>query len=419
MPVITLMRVLLFLFLLIILCPTINAREITVTDGEGNDIPVEVIQAHGELVVIWFVDHDEPRPLFDNLLRALAKTGIEIWRVDLLAGYYLPRSSETVRTLHGEGVAAVIEAAHRESTKKILLASYDRMPLPLLRGVNRWQGGERESRLLGAILFYPNLFGPAPMAGEEPQLDPILHATNLPLVIYQPELGSQRWRLSQVVSALWQGGSATYVYLVPGVKDWFIMGEDGPDEAETRRVARLPGQLPILARLLEGHPSPIPNRPPEAVHIPASKLSTLAALAPRPAPPLKLRDHLGQPLDLQSLAGKVILVNFWATWCPPCVEEIPSLNRLQAHYRDLEVDILSIDFRETEKAVTAFLKERPVDFPVLMDRDGLTSLAWRVFSFPSSFIIDRQGRLRYSANRALNWDAKEVISVIDGLLTEP
>jgi thiol-disulfide isomerase/thioredoxin len=316
-------------------------------------------------------------------------------------------------------VAAVIQAAHRESTKKILLASYDRMPLPLLRGVNRWQGNEMRSRLLGAVLFYPNLFGPAPVAGEKPLLDPILNTTNLPLVIYQPELGAQRWRLPQVVSTLWQAGSATYVYLVPGVKDWFIMGEGEPDKTETRVVAKLPKQLSILARLLEDHPKPKPNRPILTTQIPRTRLSTLSALEnPRQAPGLKLSDHLGHPLDLNTLKGKVVLVNFWATWCPPCVEEIPSLNRLQTHYRDQDVSIVSVDFRESAEEIAHFLQERPVDFPVLMDRNGQSSLAWGVFSFPSSFIIDKQGRISYSANRALNWDSQEVISVIDGLLTK-
>ncbi|WP_316367208.1 TlpA family protein disulfide reductase [Candidatus Thiodiazotropha sp. CDECU1] len=124
-------------------------------------------------------------------------------------------------------------------------------------------------------------------------------------------------------------------------------------------------------------------------------------------------------MDLRSLKDQVVLVNFWATWCPPCVEEIPSLNRLQENYPNQQVRIVSVDYRESPKEIEAFLEQIPVDFPVLMDRDGLTSLAWRVFSFPSSFIVDRQGRIRYSANRALNWDSKEVIEVIDRLLAEP
>ncbi|MEW8026735.1 MAG: TlpA disulfide reductase family protein [Candidatus Thiodiazotropha sp.] len=417
---ITTMRVLILLFLLLSNSPTITALEHSVTDRHGNDISIDIKQASGDLVMIWLVDHAEPRPLFDTLLQQLTDSGIEIWRVDLLGSYYLPRSSENVRTLDGEGVAAVIRAAHSMTTKKLLLASYDRMPLPLLRGVNRWQTTRQESRLLGAILFYPNLFGAAPMAGVAPELDPILNLTNLPLVIYQPELGSQRLRLQQVVTALWDAGSPTYVYLVPGVRDWFIMGEDEPDEQQAKMVARLPRQLPVLARLLDSHPTPATHIPLQATQIPSGNLYTLTAVERHePAPPLKLADSQDHFLDIQAFRNRVILVNFWATWCPPCVEEIPSLNRLQAHYKNQDVSIVSVDFRESGEEIEAFLEERPVDFPVLMDRDGLTSLAWRVFSFPSSFIIDRQGRLRYTANRALNWDSKEVIEVIDGLLAEP
>ncbi|PVV17742.1 MAG: hypothetical protein B6D78_08840 [gamma proteobacterium symbiont of Ctena orbiculata] len=414
------MRVLILFFLLLSSSPALTAIEHSVTDRDGNDISIDIRQAAGELVMIWLVDHAEPRRLFDALLQQLSESGIEIWRVDLLQAYYLPRSSENVRTLDGEGVAAVIRAAHKRSDKQILLASYDRMPLPLLRGVNRWQATQQESRLLGAILFYPNLFGPAPIAGEPPAIDPILNATNLPLIIYQPELGSQRWRLDQVVTTLWQAGSPTYVYLVPGVRDWFIMAKDEPEEEEKKAVARLPRQIRILAKLLENHPKPTTNLAATAAPIPATNLTTLTTLQrPIPAPPLSLRDSHQRHMDLRSLKDQVVLVNFWATWCPPCVEEIPSLNRLQENYPNQQLRIVSVDYRESPKEIEAFLEQIPVDFPVLMDRDGLTSLAWRVFSFPSSFIVDRQGRIRYSANRALNWDSKEVIEVIDRLLAEP
>ncbi|MES9969650.1 MAG: TlpA disulfide reductase family protein [Candidatus Thiodiazotropha sp.] len=414
------MRVLILFLLLQAISPAVPAIEHSITDRNGNDIAIEIEQAAGDLVMIWLVDHDEPRLLFDSLLQQLSESGIEIWRVDLLEAYYLPRTSENVRTLDGEGVAAIIDAAHQRSDKKILLASYDRMPLPLLRGVNHWQATQRDSRLLGAVLFYPNLFGPAPKAGEPPALDPILEATNVPLVIYQPELGSQRWRLQQVVTTLWQAGSPTYVYLVPRVRDWFIMAKDEPEEAEKKVVARLPRQISMLAKLLENHPKPPITLTTSATQIPATTITTLTTLErPKPAPALSLSDSRQDHLDLRSLKDKVVLVNFWATWCPPCVEEIPSLNRLQAKYQDQEVSIVSVDYRESAKEIETFLQQIPVEFPILMDRDGLTSLAWGVFSFPSSFILDRQGRIRHTANRALNWDSQEVIEVIDRLLAEP
>ncbi|MEW8467536.1 MAG: TlpA disulfide reductase family protein, partial [Candidatus Thiodiazotropha sp.] len=111
------------------------------------------------------------------------------------------------------------------------------------------------------------------------------------------------------------------------------------------------------------------------------------------APDFELTDIDGTTHRLSDYRGKALVVNFWATWCPPCVEEIPSLNRLLAHYRGQRIEIISVDYRETAEEIGKFLQQIPVDFPVLMDRDGLTSLDWQVFSFPSSFIIDRLGRI--------------------------
>jgi hypothetical protein len=100
------------------------------------------------------------------------------------------------------------------------------------------------------------------------------------------------------------------------------------------------------------------------------------------------------------------------------VEELPSLNRLGRRYADSPFAILSVDFQESVEHIREFTGRIPVDFPVLLDADGRTSLDWRVFSFPSSFLIDRGGRIRYSVNRAIDWDNPEVWEIIDGLLGE-
>jgi thiol-disulfide isomerase/thioredoxin len=403
---------LLFFFSGLCLGETLN-----ISDRDGNDITIQVTPARGDLLTIWFVDHDETREPFDMMLDDLSRQGVEVWRVDLLADYFLNRSSETVRTLPGEGIADVIQAAHSLSDKRILLASYDRMPIPLLRGVRLWQQQAEESRLLGAMLFYPNLFGPAPMAGEEPQLDPILEATNIPLVIFQPALGSQRLRLEQVVQPLWRGGSPTYVYLVPNVRDWYFMGEGAHETREQSATDALPRQILAFARLLEHHPTPAKALPLQEKRPAKGEIQTLVRLSkPKPVRPFSLLTIDAQRYDSSAFGGRVVLLNFWATWCPPCVEELPSLNRLQARYAGQDLLVVSIDFRETPQEMADFLTGTPVDFPVLMDQDGRVSLDWGVFSFPSSFIIDRQGQIRYAANRAIDWDSPEVWQAIDRLL---
>ncbi len=127
---------------------------------------------------------------------------------------------------------------------------------------------------------------------------------------------------------------------------------------------------------------------------------------------------LGRQFESGDYRGRVTLVNFWATWCPPCVEEIPSLNQLARRYVGEPFEVVSVDFRESEQAIREFATRVSIEFPVLLDPDGRTSLAWKVFSFPSSFIIDRNGRIRYSVNRAIDWNTPEVWTLIDGLLGE-
>ncbi len=422
------------LSLLLMLLPLcVSAESLIVTDASDNEINVEIMPADGELMVIWLVDHSKQRLLFEKMLKSISSAGIEVWRVDLLADYFIPRSSENVRTISGEGVAALIKAAHQHSSKRIVLAAYDRMPLPLLRGVREWQQAHAddkfklESRLAGAVLFYPNLFGPPPIAGEDPKLDPIVGATNIPLLIFQPERGTHRLRLPEMAEAFWSGGSSTFVYLVPDVRDWFFMhpleGEESDaklaTEAELRATANIPEQLIQFAQMMDRLPKPVSPVEIAADGVKPIRVTGLVGLKDaRQAPPFELKDMQGRLVNLDEYRGRVTLVNFWATWCPPCVEEMPSLNRLAQRYGEQEFAVVSIDFRESKETVAEFGKKISIDFPVLLDSDGKVSMAWKVFGLPSSFIVDRQGRIRYSVNRAIDWDAPEVQRKVDSLLKE-
>jgi thiol-disulfide isomerase/thioredoxin len=386
---------------------------------DGNEINVEVSPADGDLLMIWVVDHDQSRPQFERMLKRINAAGIELWRVDLLADYFLPRSSENVRTLSGEGIAAVIEAAHRRSDKTLLLASYDRMPLPLLRGVRSWsQQHDARDRLAGSILYYPNLFGPPPVAGQEPELDPVVAASNYPLVVVQPAQGSQRWRLSQVMEAFWRAGAPAHAQILEGVRDWFFMHRPGEDPIEDRATAAIPAQIRQLAKLLQAADKPERALPVAQSTPQAAKIQELVPFdEPRPAAGLDLPDIAGNH-TFTGFGGKVTLVSFWATWCPPCVEEVPSLNNLKKHYSERPFALISVDFRESVEAVEKFKKRIDVEFPVLMDSDGRASLDWGVFSFPSSFLIDKNGAIRFSINRAIDWDTPQVHAIIDSLLDE-
>lgn len=390
-----------------------------VSDAEDNEIHVQVYPAEGDKLLIWLVDHDDHREMFEEMVKAVNLSGFEIWRVDLLDDYFLPRSSENERTLPGNGVAALLNHAHEHTQKSIMLAAYDRMPLTLLRGINQWQKTAQPSRLTGAILFYPNLFGPAPIAGEDPVIDPIVPMTNVPVVIYQPDTGSQRWRLNAVMEAFWQGGSPAHAYLVPNVRDWFFMGDFDHGKGDKTATARIPSELHAFHDLMAAYPKPAAsNRKADRDFMRADVKELVKFKRKMQAPGFALHDMNNEVIQWEDYKGKVTLVNFWATWCPPCVEEVPSLNNLAARYTGKDFEVVSIDFRETPQQLKAFTDKIPVDFPVLFDLDGKVSMDWKVFSFPSSFIIDRQGYVRYSANRAIDWDTESVWQVVNALLEE-
>jgi peroxiredoxin len=151
----------------------------------------------------------------------------------------------------------------------------------------------------------------------------------------------------------------------------------------------------------------------------AAKGGWLEAVAPiRPAPSLILEDIEGANHDLRDLEGKVVLVSFWTTWCPPCLEEMPSLIRLNEAMDQLDFVILTVNVQEDERRVRNFASRLKLPFAVLLDTKREAGNAWGIKVFPSSFVVDAKGRLRYRAIGPVEWDGDDVTSTILQLLKE-
>lgn len=144
----------------------------------------------------------------------------------------------------------------------------------------------------------------------------------------------------------------------------------------------------------------------------------LKELTPRPVPQLALPALGGGQFDFQQLGGKVVLVNFWATWCPPCRQEMPSMQRLNDKLAGRPFAILGVNVGETPAQVNAFLKIVPVSFPIVLDEKGRNLNAWQVFAFPTSYLVDKQGRIRYGLFGSIEWDEPEAVQLIEKLLAE-
>jgi len=123
--------------------------------------------------------------------------------------------------------------------------------------------------------------------------------------------------------------------------------------------------------------------------------------------------------EMQSLPkGEVVLLNFWATWCPPCRQEIPSMIALDDRYAadGLKIVAVSVDHRLED--LTRFVGEYNMPFQVLHDGNSAVSQQFGVFRFPESFLIDRQGKVRYHLIGAIDWMSAEVVETIETMLKE-
>jgi thiol-disulfide isomerase/thioredoxin len=144
----------------------------------------------------------------------------------------------------------------------------------------------------------------------------------------------------------------------------------------------------------------------------------LQAREPAPAPALVARDLANVEKSLSDYRGRVVLVNFWATWCPPCRQEMPSMEKLRQKMAGRPLVILGVDSGETLAEVNAFLPSMKLEFPILLDPESLNTRRWKVFALPTSFLLDAQGRVRYSLAGAIEWDTGEVQTLIEKLLNE-
>lgn len=129
-------------------------------------------------------------------------------------------------------------------------------------------------------------------------------------------------------------------------------------------------------------------------------------------PDLKLTDTEGKTHDLQDYRGKVVVLNFWGTHCPPCIKEIPSLENLQKKFSLDDFVVLSVNVGEDEEEVMMFLDNFATGYPVMLDPGSSTLKQWKLQAFPATFIIDQDGYLRLSYSGGLEWDQQGVVDLL-------
>jgi peroxiredoxin len=142
----------------------------------------------------------------------------------------------------------------------------------------------------------------------------------------------------------------------------------------------------------------------------------LTPLEDRPqAPGFDLVDPAGKRVRLVDYLGKPVIINFWATWCPPCRAEMPSMQRAWRQLREEGIGLMAVNVGESAGAINRFTEEYPVEFPLPMDVDSEVVQVWPVRGLPTTFVVDPEGRIAFKAAGERDWDDPALLDPVRAL----
>jgi peroxiredoxin len=152
------------------------------------------------------------------------------------------------------------------------------------------------------------------------------------------------------------------------------------------------------------------------VHAEGGRRAALQPWTDGAKPNIALSDLTGTLHDMSHRRGEVVLVHFFATWCEPCIPELTSLRTLVDRSKDRPVTVLAVDVGEVDLRVRRFFERLPVNFPILMDRDGAVTKAWDVFALPTTYVLDGELQPRFVAVGDIDWTDPDVAHLVDSLI---
>ncbi|HEX5459156.1 MAG TPA: TlpA disulfide reductase family protein [Steroidobacteraceae bacterium] len=157
-----------------------------------------------------------------------------------------------------------------------------------------------------------------------------------------------------------------------------------------------------------------------ALALPAWAAADAAAdsVAPAAAPAFTLQSTSGQQVSLAQFKGDVVMINFWASWCSPCRQEMPLLDSIYRKYKDMGFELIGVNVEPDPKSANAWLKATPVSYPILYDPQSKVSQLYQVQAMPTTVIIDRSGTVRFLHRGYLPGDENAYLNSIRSLIVQ-
>jgi peroxiredoxin len=169
---------------------------------------------------------------------------------------------------------------------------------------------------------------------------------------------------------------------------------------------------------LKGDPSQQEQSPATVIEDSTNKLRLEIPKTPIAAPNFELKDPAGKQVSLKDLRGKVVFLNFWATWCPPCIEEMPAMEKLHQELKKDGLVILAVNFQEGPERVKEFFTQHNLTFTALLDRDGKVTERYQAWALPVSVVINKRGEIAGRAMGSKDWHSDEARQLFKKLLAD-
>jgi len=331
---------------------------------------------------------------------------------------FLSPTSSAVDEVPSEMIARLIAFSQLDGIPLWVIAPNKAAQLAVRGLVNERSTKQKH---IGLILINPNLYLNTPKPGEEAQYWSQVSAMNLPVSILQAEQSPWRWRVMQLAEALQVSGSDVFVQIQSDARDRFYFRPDALEVERdiTQHLAdklrqMMARQLPYMQQIRQpGRLNAMVNN-----QVESTRSTELQVFNGQQNRALNLQNLDGDEVSLLDYQGKVVLLNFWASWCPPCVHEMPSMARLKTQLLDQPFEILAVNLAEPKQAIQAFTQSHPVNFPILLDPSGSAVQSWQVFAYPSTYLIDKTGQIRYALFGGTEWDQQNHLNKVNALLAE-
>lgn len=399
-----------------------NYEQVEIELDTGTSMSLTKFPASGKTLMVWFPSERGMRDGYIPVAMDMTFAGVDVWSVDLHATYMVPKTRQSMAEFDVDDLVSLLQHAKTEGFSEIYIATAGRgAQLALKVGLAAQKSEQGLGALRGFVFVHPHFIKGRPELGVAADYVAVAKQSNLPIYMLQPEYSTKYARSKEIVETLETGGSSVVVHSLKEVHGGFhTRPEEDLSEVDLAVKSELATITNYAISLLRDMPTP-PLKLMADNSVKADKKAAFRepSLYPykgdKSPAPLKLQMFEGDIYDLSQAKDEVILVNFWATWCGPCVKEIPSLSRLVERLKDKPFRVITVNIGEPESVIKEFVKAIPLNFPILLDSNGDAVRDWHVYAYPSNYLIDKNGKIQYAYRGALEWDSEAVVETIESL----